>query len=237
MYTTVPGKLHVSTSFRVLISPVGFRQCQKADWPHHKALCGKRRPRPPEPSTVDALRSSLYGPDIVRELIESSRGATLSAIGPGDSHHSRPPALQHQFELAQAHPDVDYFIWDDKGKTHFCRLPPGSPLRLMFRLLRREAMSYPDRRGADAIADALLQYVNNKPGLGPQARETVLNQFCEEYGEDLRTRLARFQRTWSDGPGFLNEVYDLLSTPTHITQAHVLAVGNSNFELRDLAPK
>jgi len=58
----------------------------------------------------------------------------------------------------------------------------------------------------------LLQYVQNNSGLGPGAREIILKQFCHEYGEDLREKLAKFEQIWSSGPGFFREVYDMLST-------------------------
>ena len=63
--------------------------------------------------------------------------------------------------------------------------------KMAFRILRSDAMFSAKQKGIEAIAEYLIKAMGNKPGL---SRERILAQFCREYGEDVASKLAEFER-------------------------------------------
>jgi hypothetical protein len=61
---------------------------------------------------------------------------------------------------------------------------------MAFRILRSDAMFSAEPRGVEAIAEYLIKYMAQRPGL---SRERILAQFNREYGEGTAEKVAEFE--------------------------------------------
>ena len=113
-------------------------------------------------------------------------------MGFGTPHPSRPhsPALQRQVSLLTGDKEAEYFLFDDSDRP--IRFEVSHMwTKMTFRLIRSGAMFSAEQRGVEAIAQYLIKFMGQKPGL---SRERILAQFSQEYGGNFAAKLAEFER-------------------------------------------
>ena len=138
-------------------------------------------------------------------LEHSTNTISFSAILIGPSKARRSPALQQQVRALEERPDIDYHLVTRSGRAMAISID-DSGQRLLIRLLRREAMTRADHCGAEALAHALIEIAVSQGQNALFPRDVILEQFCKEYGKDMRARLAQFERTWPPGSDFLGAI-------------------------------
>lgn len=107
-----------------------------------------------------------------------------------DPTHPRSLALQRQISLLTGDVEADYFLFDEVQRPIRVEVP-SSFLRLTFRTMRGDAMSARSQKGIEVIAEYLLKRMADHPGL---SRERILQQFSEEYGEDVIESVLEFEK-------------------------------------------
>ncbi|EGO05432.1 hypothetical protein SERLA73DRAFT_69044 [Serpula lacrymans var. lacrymans S7.3] len=168
------------------------QKCQKADWPKHKQHCGKEKKSKGLQGTVgDRFWAFPHIPDSCRDIPEGPDGhITMESIDAGTPQYKRSKSLQRQVAMIEEDKDTDYFLFNSSGQ------PIRFTIRDMFakmnfRILRRMAMSTANKEGLEAMAEYMIKYMRDLPGL---SRYTIVKQLCAEYGEDTKEKLTRWEK-------------------------------------------
>ena len=172
-------------------------ECQKEDWRNHKTHCGKMRVSKKLPGTAqDPHWAYPDFPDHARHIPTTPDGTVfLNSIGFGTPNiqHKYSPALWRQVSLINADRDADYFLFDENDRpVRFVLYDPW--MKMTFRDFRGEILSDDEGHGNDmlsALAEHLIKAMAQKPGL---SRERILAQLEREYGGDIATKVAEWEK-------------------------------------------
>jgi hypothetical protein len=117
---------------------------------------------------------------------------SISSLGFGTPHPTRPhsPALQRQVSLITGDKEAEYFLFDDTDRPiRFILYDMWT--KMAFRILRSDVMFGPEQRGVEALAEHLIKFMGDKPGL---SREIILAQLEREYGGDVTSKVENLER-------------------------------------------
>ncbi|KAH7928127.1 hypothetical protein BV22DRAFT_1005538 [Leucogyrophana mollusca] len=181
------------------------QKCQKEDWQRHRLSCGKKKVSKRLPGTAgDSAWAHPLLPEFYREQLNKGNGQTTSirSIGPGTPQYTRSPALQHQVSMIEADKDADYFLFTP-SREPIRFVIDDFFLKLVFRLMRTDAMSNRDQQGVAPIAQYLVKAMAGSPGL---SKDTILKQMSEEYGGDISAKLKRLEEKGPPGVTFLERM-------------------------------
>jgi len=132
-------------------------------------------------------------PEYLRQVPTSPDGdISISSIGFANPNSEREysPALQRQVSLLTADKDADYYLCDNED--HLVRVELYDKwMKMIFRILRSDILSTDEQRGLETIAEYLIKIMGHKPGL---SRERILEQLECEYGGDVATKVAVWER-------------------------------------------
>ncbi|KAH7912342.1 hypothetical protein BJ138DRAFT_1083873 [Hygrophoropsis aurantiaca] len=178
------------------------QKCQTEDWKRHKVNCGKKAISKRLPGTAgDSTWAYPAVPDMYREMLNNGNGRTMNLrdIGAGTPQFVRSSALQLQVSMIEADKDADYFLFT-ASQEPIRFVVHEFFMKMVFRLLRTNAMSSKERTGTCALAQYLLKEMASTPGL---SKESILRQLSSEYGIDMEVALKEF--TERGGPS--NETF------------------------------
>lgn len=153
------------------------RNCQKADWPKHKPVCGKVF------DAQDAL--DLFGGDAAKP--EPEPAAPQDDDEADEFPTPEPPFahsrhLKHQIRLLKENPQMDYLIVQPAPHPDFGLMLQDPMGRMMFLLLRRRAM----QSGDTHAVLMMYKYLAECAQQNGVALRKVKDQLCLEYGVDAK---------------------------------------------------
>jgi hypothetical protein len=186
------SSFRINTCFQPIC--ICYRACQKADWFKHKKHCGKSKVSKKLPGTAqDPFWACPELPEYIRHVPTSPDGdISMSSIGFASPNSEREysPALQRQVSLLTADKDADYYLCDDED--HLVRVELHDKwMKMIFRILRSDILSTNEQKGLETIAEYLIKIMGHKPGL---SRKRILEQLECEYGGDVATKVAEWER-------------------------------------------
>ncbi|KAJ6562135.1 hypothetical protein B0H19DRAFT_93225 [Mycena capillaripes] len=141
------------------------RECQAADWPNHKQVCGKN------------LTSSGVADE---KFVQTESGLAddifmLRKIGPAQAQYQRSFALVRQIQFIDMLPSCDYVFFSDSGPDRFEH--SKFITRLILRLARQIAMTTGDPECIAAVCELVLAG-------DPDIFLPLTEQLSAEYGVD-----------------------------------------------------
>jgi hypothetical protein len=132
-------------------------------------------------------------PDHLRHVPDvQGGGVPVASVGfpAPNSQREYSQALQRQLSLINADKEADYFLFDDDDRPVRVVLH-GMWIKMAFRIFRSDILSTSEQNGLGAIAEYLIKVMGQKPGL---SRETILRQLQNEYGGDVASKVAEWER-------------------------------------------
>ena len=103
-----------------MLTTIRVRTCQKADWRTHKKHCGKEKVAKKLPRTIHDPYWQFPMSDNLRGIDPSTGILSWPAevdFGTPHPDHPHNPALQRQVALLELHKSVEYFLFDDLGRS------------------------------------------------------------------------------------------------------------------------
>jgi len=161
------------------------RECQKADWKKHKAICGKDFD---SQSTLEALVGGLNlgapTPPVPRERNESDSDPAVNGEADGDRFplpvapfiHSR--SLKNQIRHLKQTPKVDYVLKRPEPKGSYGVMMPHPVIQMMFLEVRRRAMATGDPEAVTRLYTLIAPFTQ----LCEMTLKAVRVQLVAEYG-------------------------------------------------------
>ena len=141
-------------------------------------------------------------PDTIRQVESTNGHVSITSLGFGTPHPSRPhsAALQRQVSLLEGDRQADYFLFDDADRPiRFALYETYS--KMCFRMIRADAMFGERPTGVEALVQYLIKTMSDRPGL---SRARIVAQFQREYGGNMAAKLREFEAKGpsnGDGPG------------------------------------